>query len=243
MKPHPEQLITGKPADPYDTWAASPTPANMQKLLKHVAPTLNAAITTHAGGNVSPVVQGHAKLLAVRAIKSYDPTRNTALTSHLHENLRGLIRFNANATSPMQVSERRAKQVTELKTAENDFFEQYGHEATDEELADVLGLSVKRISKIREFGDPRFIRSTSGSATTNAPITNQHDPAEIWTDYVYHDLGAIDKQIMEHAVGYNGKAKLRKVELARRLNISPAAVSQRARKIQEKLLEGTWASI
>jgi DNA-binding Lrp family transcriptional regulator len=54
-------------------------------------------------------------------------------------------------------------------------------------------------------------------------------------DFVYGDLDNTNKLIMDMSLGRNGRKQTSVQEIARRLNITPGAVSQRAAKIQQML--------
>jgi hypothetical protein len=60
-------------------------------------------------------------------------------------------------------------------------------------------------------------------------------PEAVWADYVYHDLSDIDKIVFQHRTGYRGAPQLSNQEIARRLRLSPAAVTQRANRLQAKM--------
>ena len=60
----------------------------------------------------------------------------------------------------------------------------------------------------------------------------------MWSDYVYYDLDPIDKKIFEWTTGYAGSKIIPKGEVAKKLRITPAAVSLRINKIVKKLEEG-----
>jgi len=66
-------------------------------------------------------------------------------------------------------------------------------------------------------------------------IPNNTRAANAWFNFVYDDLSPVDKLIADMTLGRNGRRKTSTQEIARRLNITPGAVSQRAAKIQAML--------
>ena len=56
-----------------------------------------------------------------------------------------------------------------------------------------------------------------------------------WTEIVYQDLGPVDQKIMEMSLGMHGQKKLSNLEIAKKLNRSPGAITQRKMRIQELL--------
>ena len=66
-------------------------------------------------------------------------------------------------------------------------------------------------------------------------LPGQNTAADAWANFVYGDLGPTDQLIMDMTLGRNGRRRASTQEIARRLNITPGAVSQRAAKIQAML--------
>jgi DNA-directed RNA polymerase specialized sigma subunit len=112
-----------------------------------------------------------------------------------------------------------------------------GREPTIDELADRTGISPARIEKINKY---RNVQSESSMLTEKGDtlFERKKDPHKIWAEYVYHDLDPVDKKIYEWSTGYGGNETYKKGEIARRLNMSAPAVSQRINKIIAKLEEG-----
>ena len=222
--------------DPYEVWKRSPTPTNMNRTLASLDGTIQSALKTYGGGNISPILKGRARALAVGAIRSYDPTRGTALTSHVMTQLHPLTRYNNKASQAISVSDRRMRQLAELHRSTEEFYEKHGRDPSDGELADRLGLSIRRLAKLREFESP-IVRTDAFGPNSSDPTTNREDPIDVWIDYVYHDLDPVGKKIMDWKMGRNGHQVLSNIEIARRLKISPAAVSQRTAKLQAKIAQ------
>ena len=68
-------------------------------------------------------------------------------------------------------------------------------------------------------------------------MASRTDPYDEWVDAVYHDLGEIDRVIMSYRTGFRGAPVLSNGDIAKRLKMTPGAVSQRANRIQGKLDE------
>ena len=69
------------------------------------------------------------------------------------------------------------------------------------------------------------------------PGSAQASPEDVWMEYVHHDAAPIDQKILEWKTGFNGKAIIPTLEIARRLKISPSAVSQRAARLAKRMNE------
>jgi len=101
-----------------------------------------------------------------------------------------------------------------------------------------MGISAKRLEHVRR-ANPGVAEGSivqegdGGTQVFNPAVANTND--KTWLSFVYHDLQPTDQVILEHTVGLNGKPVLSKQMIARKLGISPGAVSQRAAKIQARL--------
>lgn len=215
----------------YETWRVDQRPANMAKLLESSKPVIERALTSYAGGNQA--MYGRAKLLAIDAFKSFDPKKGTKLRTHLFIRLQPLQREFTKRTSPLAIPERVQLDLLRINQAEQSLRELHGRDPADDEIADEIGLSARRIAHVRGFSKGIVTESQmrSPEGIPSLPGTQQVTPNDIWVEYVHHDLSPIDKKIFEWKTGVYGKKVLTTNEIARRLNITPSAVSQRAAKI------------
>lgn len=233
----PESYLEEEYAQPLGDWQAKPTPENTSHLLKTINPVLTAAIRAY-GIQGSPTLHSRAKIMAIDAMKRYDPTK-AKLRTHLMVQLQGLRRHAAREQQVLSIPEQVALDIGHLRESENFLRDQLGRDPSDTELADHTNLSLKRIGYIRKarpsFSEGSFQRPTDeGEDIYSPPIQTKNNVAQ-WHEFVYHDLAPVDQAIMESTIGMHGKPVLSNQELARRLNISPGAVSQRKARIQGKL--------
>jgi len=222
----------------YDQWRRSPTPTTLNKLLRAANPVISKALTSYAGGEKA--LTGRAKRLAIDAFKKYDPERGAKLQTHLLIQLQPLRREFMKRTTPVKIPERIQADKYHLDLAEREFRETNNRDPSDSELSELTGLSGKRISRLRMFS--KGIVATGQTHTPESgvvlPGTEEITADDIWLEYVHHDLDPIDKKILEWKTGLYGKQVISTNEIARRLGITPSAVSQRAAKIAMKLEEG-----
>jgi DNA-directed RNA polymerase specialized sigma subunit len=215
----------------YEMWHGNQRPEAMTQLLDAARPVIDRALSAYAGGDKA--LTGRAKRLAIDAFKSFDPKRGAKLRTHLYIRLQPLQRAYTRRTAPLAIPERVQLDLLRLQQTERAMRDELNRDPADDELAERLKLSKKRIAHVRAFSKGILsegqLRSPEGE-----PIqfgTQQHTPDDIWVEYVHHDLSPIDKKIFEWKTGIYGKKVLTTNEIARRLNITPSAVSQRALKI------------
>lgn len=223
--------------DAWKAWKDKPTPANLGTLLTAAEPSIQSGLKSYGGGN--PSLKTKAKLLAIDAFKSYDPNKGTKLSTHLMTGMQPLIRHQREASSVTRVPERVAIDLYRLHNEHNRFRDEMSRDPSDTEIADRTGMSLKRIRHVRTFSGQDRAESAlqDEDGGMMMPGVAKADPHKIWLEYVHHDLGPIDQKIMEWKTGHNGSQILENQEIAKRLNLTPGAVSQRSSKIAAKVAE------
>jgi DNA-directed RNA polymerase specialized sigma subunit len=222
----------------YKSWRERQTPDSMAAALEAADPVINNAITSYAGGNKT--LRTQAKKLAARGIQTYDPERGAQLHSHLMNQLQPLRRLHQQRSNVIHVPERVQVDLFKLRQAQQGFFDRFGREAADTELAEHLGLPQSRIRHLRKFMKQERAESSMQSISDEGeepfyPGSSSAKPEDIWTEYVHHDASPIDQKILEWKTGFNGKEILSTQDIARKLRISPSAVSQRATRMAQQL--------
>lgn len=228
-------------ADAYDAWKTSPSPLTNSGLIKAVQPVVDSAIKSY--GISSPTLQGRAKQMTLQAFQTYDPNKGR-LRTHLLSQLQGLRRVSAQEQNIIALPEQVALDQKFLHDQENNLRDFLGRDPSDAEIADHTGISYKRLKYVRQFKPPLASSHVSQPSAAGddymEPGVQQlgrDEHAEAWQDFIYADLGETDRVIMDYTLGRNGSPKLPAAEIARRLGITPSAVSQRTARIQTMLDE------
>jgi DNA-directed RNA polymerase specialized sigma subunit len=223
----------------YRAWQAKPSPATTGALVRRVQPVLDKALMSYVNGKPSPMMRSQAKQLAIEAMGSYDPAKSK-LQTHLLTRLQRLRRISAKETQIIGMPERVMLDRNALQSAESELEDQLGRDATTTELADHTGFSMKRIAQIRNVHAPM----AEGAVSAADPTTGGQDPAVAQAgnygvaEFVYDDINNDrDRLILEFSLGLHGRPKLSKTEIAKRLRLTPGAVTQRAAKIQAMIDE------
>ena len=226
-------------AEPYQLFRADPSPKNADTMLQALKPVIDKGLRAHVGSKVSPLTRSHARRITLQALESYDPAQ-AKLSTHVINHLAGLKRVERKQTHILKVPERVILDQRFLHQKSAEFEDEYGREPSTQELADFTGLSPKRIDYVRKFANP--LATGQLSATSQSPESQEFNPAvqrfgpsKAWLELVYSDLNPTDQLIMEWTFGLHNKRPRSNQEIARRLGITPGAVSQRKRKIQQLL--------
>lgn len=234
-KPGTGPLLEPEYAAPYRAYARSPTPENADALLSAVRPVLSEAVRSYAGGEAgSPTTTARAKSLALEAFSRYDPDR-AKLRTHLLSHLRGLRRQTARSASPVYVPEGWRANAVRMSAALPDLEDRLGREPSDAELADHMGIGLDQVRRARSV--PGVLASGQmADAQPSGPVVDP-EAWKTWTEAVYLDSTPVDQVILDHGFGLHGKPVLTGGQIAKKLNISPGAVSQRKAKLQQQLNE------
>ncbi len=228
----------------YMAWKANPSPATATPLIKKLSPIIDSALTSY-GWTSSPTLRSRARVMAIESLKSYDPTRGNIRT-HLLSQLRGLRRVASAEQNLVKVPEYVALERRKIQDAEKELALELGYEPSTAQVADRTGLPIRRIAAIRRakipVTIPRGVSADDGSeydvASTAAATIPGHDPGfEAWVDFVYGDLSPRDQVILDYSMGLHGRTLLPANEIAKKLNITPSAVSQRMARIKALLDE------
>jgi len=228
----------------YQQWQKQRSPQLNARFLQQLDPVIRNAIQVHTG-SFNPLIYSQARRLALEALERYDPTR-AKLHAHLYQHLRGLKRINRQQTQAVRVPERLHFERYYLDKYTEELTNELGRSPSDQELADRMGVPLKRLGQIRRFqpevNDGRFVGvdGDSGEATRfSAAVRLPHrDPTQAWTEIVYSDLDPYHQQVMEYTLGLHGKPQLANQDIAKKLKRSPGAISQAKARIQKMLDEG-----
>lgn len=217
-------------------WNKEPNDELTSLVLKKLQPTINSAMTSYAPGHAKDLAV-KAATLSLQALKTYDPEKGTDPSTHVFNNLKRLNRYANRRQNIIPISERASQEYRMVQDAKARFIDTYDREPSDLELADETGYSLKKIQKILSGA-----KVTSSTAMVN-PETNTSNmfssdvTEDDYFDYVYRSVGPIDQKIMEWSTGRNGQPALSNGDIAKKLKITPAAVSQRRSKILNMMSE------
>lgn len=212
----------------YEAWKAAPSPARAAALLDAVRPDVERAARLHVG-NTNPLLMSRARRMALDGLRRYDPSAGP-LRPYLTQHLAGLKRVNRAQTTLLKVPERVALDRSKVESASREFEAERGRAPSDGELADFAGLHVDRVRRVRSYR-PAVSEGAVEASTGGAPMAATNPFASkglsAWERLVYDDLPAHDQRVVDmHLAGLENR------EIARRLGVSPGAVSQRKARIQ-----------
>lgn len=231
-------LIEKNYAPLYEAYMQAKVEANRVALMKELDPIIQQSVIA-AGGDVSnPVTMAKARMMALAGLKSYDPSKAT-LKNFMYSHLRGLNRALGTANNIIQTPETVVLDRNKIMRAENELFDELGRFPNTNEVANYTGLSTKRIAKLRKANVPL----TEGQVDTVLGEANDPDAKRLgdttkddaWMEYVYDSVDDRQKAVMENLYGMHGNDPIPAKDVAKKLKITAAAVSQHRKKIDEML--------
>lgn len=231
--------------DSYSAWKSSPDPRTTGALLQQLDPVIASAVKNYGLGSSGPTIKGKARRIIVQALPGYDPASGK-LKGYLNSHLQGLRRHATRQTTAIGIPEQILLDQQHLFESSEQLRDDLNREPSDVELADRSGLSLKRIKHIRTARPGLMegqVRAPGEDGSmerldTVAKVPGQSDPGEdAWLQFVYHSADSKDQIILEHVLGMNGRPVLPANKIAKKLRMTPAAVSQRAAKLQQQLNE------
>lgn len=224
----------------YEEWLADKTPENMAKILDAFAPTINSEITRYEGSR--NLLRSRARVLTVKAVKSYNPASGARLQSWVVTNLKPLARYGQRQRD-VRAPEMAIRQAAAVDRVTRELRDDLGRDPTDDEIADEIGISPKRVAYVRDKARASVASgsldeiSVSGEQGSVAPAVVETDPVPFATEAVYMSLSPEDREVFDGMTGGHGKPMIGGTGLARKLGISPAAVSARASRIAGMISE------
>lgn len=208
---------------------------DFEQTMKALEPTVQKGIDAFGSGRGD--LRTKARLLAAEAVRSYDPSRNSKaqLSTYVYSNLQRLQRVAADRSSAVRLPERSRMDAIVIRDAVREYIDKEGYEPDVVTLAELTGISRSRqrlaAAAFKELSEAG-LETEKGDTLLQGTPDEAEDP---WRDYVYHDLDSKSRKIFEWTTGYGGSKTLPKQEIARRLKITPAAVSSRIQTIVERL--------
>lgn len=217
-------------------WQKKPTPEDTAYILHKMKPTINSAMTSYAPGHQNDLAIKAANL-TLNALKAFDPDRGVDPTTFVFHNLKRLNRYANRRANIIPISEKASQEYNFLQQVKADFIDTFDREPSDMELADRTGYSLKKVVKLLDGNKVTSESSTLNPENGNSTQFQSGFNDEDFIEYVYRSVGPIDQKILEWSSGLHGRKVLSNKEIAAKLHLTPAAISQRRGKLIDMVSE------
>jgi DNA-directed RNA polymerase specialized sigma subunit len=220
--------------EPFELWRSKQDEESRDQFLNAIMPIIRDNVSQVSGADRNYMtLQG--KILALKAMKRYDPSQSSAAT-YLNKQLMPLRRTARQQMNVLGIPDRILFSSQQLEGAETELEDELGRMPTTAELADRMSISVKQIERIRRLTHARnsgSVGSPDEEGGVLSPEVVQNIDAKYRHEYVLSALGTdpVAQVIYETDNRLNGRRQLSTTGLAKKLHISPGAVSQRRNKI------------
>lgn len=223
-----------KKIEPYDLWVEDPSQENLKKVVDGLEPTINYSLS-QVGGVNDPYMRAKARKIAAESIRSYNPTSEAALPTWTTQQLMQLKRISRQSNPSMRIPEKAQLDGLAISRAEAEFLDKHDRYPDLDELSDAVMLPKKRIQDVRKMSRAVPSESALQGATINPQEPDYYSEA---SDYVYADLDATDKKILEMKTGYGGKYEpMPPARIAAELGIHESNVTRRSTRIAMRINE------
>lgn len=224
----------------YADWLKDKSSENMSKVVDAYAPTINSEIMRYSGSK--PLLRSRARILTVKAVKSFNPMSGARLQSWIVTNLQPLSRYGQRQRQDVHVPEVAMRQAASVARVTEELKDELGRDPTDEELADEIGISVQRVKKVRGMAVPSVYSSSLESQigddqSFSEPGVVTPSKVPFAQEAVYQGLDSRDRMIFDGITGIHGGKPVPANVIAARLGVSPAYISQRAKAIAQQISE------
>jgi hypothetical protein len=213
----------------YQGWLKKKSKRNMGKLVKKFSGILHSELPKYYGNLPKGVLKSYGKKFIISAVKTYDPNKGK-LSNHIVQNLQRLHRVNYETSGVFRMSEELQSGVNLFKGSKSFLEDKLGREPTNEELSKELHWSPTKVARMEKQIKKEVL---SGALEMSPVFINAEDPR---LDYLYHDLPPEDKLVFQYRVGYRGAPILPVKDIAKKIKMSPATVSNKAMGIANKIV-------
>jgi hypothetical protein len=218
---------------PVRQWQQDPSPGNASAMLKALEPAITSAIRTNVG-EAGENIRSRARLMALDTMGRYDPSR-AKISTYLTNQFQGLRRHVRREQTPVHFPEAWSWERNRILEASREMEDELGRPPLDEEIADRMGIPPNRLRRSLRSQAPlasgQF--ATPEGEVILPPVMQQR--TNLWLDLIRDDLAPVDRFIFDSTLGWKDAPALSNLEIAKRLRLSPGAISQRKAKIQALL--------
>lgn len=201
--------------------------------LANIGPKIDYHLSRY-GLSDDPLAKSKAKVLASKALKSYDPNSGASFDTWLDRSMQPLSRFKRERSFAIQMPERAVLDSYSVRMAELEFQERNGRLPEMDELAEEAKISMKKLASLRKTVRPQVSEAAVGDAGIAGDVAD--DQLDEALSSVWHESDALDRKIIEMKTGFGGRHQpMAAVEVATQLGLTPVQVSRRAARISAKL--------
>jgi hypothetical protein len=191
----------------WERWKNAPDhekPEALKPLLQAYAPTFNTKKQLWRPPRVpESVFESHLHKHFVKALETFDPSK-ASLSTHVEMRLQKVMRDTNKTQNIGYIPEGQTALIGRIQKAHDELHEEHGRAPTDDELADHLGMPLKKVKTVRSS----MKRDLPSSLWESDPLARMSSREQEVLPLLPSVLSADEKQVFDHIYGLNGKHKV-----------------------------------
>jgi DNA-directed RNA polymerase specialized sigma subunit len=216
----------------YKEWKSTNNPMVLEQLIKRFDNLIKVETMKYNTRGVNPIIlESKAKDLVFEALSKYDPNSGVQLNTFITNNLKQLNRFVIQHQSSIRVPEDKIYAYQNFLDTKNTMESNLGREVTLTEVKEEMN---SKGIKLKEFKPLVETFYSKGLDSNKAPVMQELTSDAIAVAAFFDSLDKTDQFIFKHTYKYKGAPEKSNMEIAQELGISPAAVSKRKAKMEER---------
>lgn len=231
QREHTHTTARDRDLELWRTWKSNPTPANLDALMRAVAPVISQQVRLWSGQTPTGALEIEAKTLALDAFRTYDPSAGTALASHVTNRLAKLSRFVYSNQNMVRIPEHRQLAVNHLWKAETELAGDLGRPPSVAELADKLKWSPRLVTKTLQSRTGEHV----GSRDEGTGLYGIDTSRELGLHVAYASMTPEEQRFFDAMTGWGGKPAKNKDQVLRDLKITPRQYESMRQKVLGRL--------
>lgn len=208
----------------WETWKNNgQQPHHLEPLIQRFQPLMNQAMTQWRAPKVQKsAFEAELKKHMIHAFETYDPSK-AALATHVTNRIRKIHRYNAKHQNMAYIPEGQIKEIRHIQRAQNDLREDLERDPTRTEIAEHLGMSDKKLTRIMTSMKKDIFASQFETDPTKSTTSREHEVLDLIEPNLSHE----EKQVFNHLYGREGAKQINTTnELAAALGKNPSQVSR-----------------
>lgn len=236
------KLNPDKELELWRKWKQSQSPQDLDALFAEFDSYIKADMSRKYSGRVQFMTDVTLKYMYHRAmldaVTAYDPSKGP-LAPYIKLWLRNVRDRIADVQNVGYVPPSRTARLTRFRSGVEDLTEQLGREPNAQEISEHLGWSLSEVATTQ--AESRKILGlvgggASGGWESGASVMGAKKQE---LSFLWYELDATGKLILEYLYGLHGKEKLGTMDIAKKLGLSPSMVSRTKKKIETQLKSRT----
>jgi len=222
--------------DLWKKWKKTGDKSYMNSLIVSLDPYLQSHVNKFSHAPIPrSALESQAKLLALKALQTYDPKRGTQINTHLGHELKHLNRYVIDFQNVGKIPENRGIAISKFQNIKSNLTEDFNREPTVIELADTLQWSPAEVERMQnELRSDILIAQGKEEAFFDTAYNLSDRPKDI-VEFVYYQSSPDEKKVLEYTFGLGGNPKLSVVDIAAKLNKTPAEIRTMAKQLAKTI--------